>query len=82
MVSSDLQVEIRIGGTVQMNDIAHAWEQCMLGDITSVVGGNPWKSQNYNENGAYLVVTISNVTGDLFIDDRKVRFFIFEKTKI
>ena len=32
MVSSDLQVEIKIGGTVQMNDIAHAWEQRRLGE--------------------------------------------------
>ena len=45
------------------------WEQRKLGDIGSVVGGNAWKSQDYVNEGTYLVVTIANVTGNVFIDD-------------
>ena len=58
MVSSDLQVEIRIGGTVQMNDIAHAWEQRKLNVVCDVVADGDWiESKDQNDSGVRLIQT-------------------------
>lgn len=45
------------------------WKKCKLGDIVDIVGGNAWKSDDYVDDGEYLVVTIANVQGDYYIDD-------------
>ena len=45
------------------------WEQRKLGDAACVIGGNAWKSTDYSDSGEYLVVTIANVSGDVFIND-------------
>lgn len=47
----------------------HYWEQRKLGRFIKVVGGNAWKSKEYNNQGKYLVITIANVQGDEWIDD-------------
>ncbi|HFU4059536.1 TPA: restriction endonuclease subunit S, partial [Streptococcus suis] len=48
-----------------------AWKQRKLGEVCSIQGGNAWKSDSYSLTGEYLVVTIANVTGEYFIDDKK-----------
>ena len=45
------------------------WKECKLGDVVKVVGGNAWKHSDYDEYGKYLVITITNVTGDQYIRD-------------
>lgn len=47
------------------------WEEVKLGDVCTIQGGNAWKSDSYSLTGEYLVVTIANVTGEYFIDDKK-----------
>ena len=46
-----------------------AWEQRKLGDVVDILGGNTWKSNTYSEKGKYLIITISNVKGDEYVDD-------------
>ena len=46
-----------------------AWEQRKLGDLSKILGGFAWSSKEYTPKGEFLVITISNVTGDYFIDD-------------
>lgn len=45
------------------------WEQRKLGEVARTLGGNAWKSSDYKEDGEYLVITIANVSGDVFIND-------------
>ena len=45
------------------------WEQRKVENIADIMGGNAWKSQDYDEFGDYLVITIANVKGDISIDD-------------
>ena len=45
------------------------WERKKLGDVVSILGGNAWKSSDYNSSGTHLVVTIANVTGETYIND-------------
>ncbi|HEM2750910.1 TPA: restriction endonuclease subunit S, partial [Streptococcus suis] len=47
------------------------WEEVKLGEMCTIQGGNAWKSDSYSLTGEYLVVTIANVTGEYFIDDKK-----------
>lgn len=47
------------------------WEEVKLGEVCTIQGGNAWKSDSYSSTGEYLVVTIANVTGEYFIDDKK-----------
>ncbi|HFR3884873.1 TPA: restriction endonuclease subunit S, partial [Streptococcus suis] len=47
------------------------WEEVKLGEVCTIQGGNAWKSDSYSLTGEYLVVTIANVTGEYFIDDKK-----------
>mgnify|MGYP002741189451 CR=1 FL=1 len=37
--------------------------------MAELFGGNAWKSSEYRPDGKFLVVTIANVNGDVFIDD-------------
>ena len=46
-----------------------AWEERKLGEVVRVLGGNAWKSSNYSDDGEYLVITIANVSGEVFIND-------------
>ena len=55
--------EIRFAGYTE------AWEQRKLGDLSKILGGFAWSSKEYTPRGEFLVITISNVTGDYFIDD-------------
>ena len=55
--------EIRFAGFTE------AWEQRKLGDLSKILGGFAWSSKEYTPRGEFLVITISNVTGDYFIDD-------------
>ncbi|HFU3728631.1 TPA: restriction endonuclease subunit S [Streptococcus suis] len=52
-------------------EFTDAWKQRKLGEVCSIQGGNAWKSDSYSLTGEYLVVTIANVTGEYFIDDKK-----------
>ncbi len=45
------------------------WKEVKLGEIADILGGNAWKSNTYSEKGRYLIITISNVKGDEYIDD-------------
>ena len=45
------------------------WKEVKLGEVCSIKGGNAWKSKHYSTDGKYLVVTISNVKGNEYIDD-------------
>jgi len=45
------------------------WEQRKLLNVAELFGGNAWKSSEYRPDGKFLVVTIANVNGDVFIDD-------------
>ncbi len=45
------------------------WEQRKIKDVSSIIGGNAWKSSEYTADGDYLVITIANVTGNVFIND-------------
>ena len=45
------------------------WKEVKLGEVCSIKGGNAWKSEQYSTGGKYLVVTISNVKGNEYIDD-------------
>ena len=49
---------------------ADAWAEKKVKEVATIVGGNTWKPSDYRQNGDYLVVTISNVSGDAFIDDK------------
>lgn len=40
-----------------------------MGDLSKILGGFAWSSKEYTPKGEFLVITISNVTGDYFIDD-------------
>lgn len=40
-----------------------------MGDLSKILGGFAWSSKEYTPRGEYLVITISNVTGDYFIND-------------
>ena len=40
-----------------------------MGDFSKILGGFAWSSKEYTPKGKFLVITISNVTGDYFIDD-------------
>lgn len=40
-----------------------------MGDFSKILGGFAWSSKEYTPRGEYLVITISNVTGDYFIND-------------
>ena len=46
-----------------------SWEQRKLLNVAELFGGNAWKSSEYRPDGKFLVVTIANVNGDVFIDD-------------
>ena len=37
--------------------------------MAELFGGNAWKSSEYRPDGKFLVVTIANVNGNVFIDD-------------
>jgi len=45
------------------------WKEVKLGEIADILGGNAWKSNTYSEKGRYLIITISNIKGDEYIDD-------------
>ncbi len=46
------------------------WVEKQVKEVATIVGGNSWKHSDYKNNGDYLVVTISNVSGDNFINDK------------
>lgn len=54
---------------IRFEGFSSAWNRCSVGDVASVLGGNAWKSSEYADDGDYLVVTIANVSGDVYIDD-------------
>ena len=54
---------------IRFTGFTEAWEQCKLGDLSKILGGFAWSSKEYTPRGEYLVITISNVTGDYFIND-------------
>ena len=54
---------------IRFKGFTEAWEQCKLGDFSKILGGFAWSSKEYTPRGEYLVITISNVTGDYFIND-------------
>ena len=54
---------------IRFKGFTEAWEQRKLGDLSKILGGFAWSSKEYTPRGEFLVITISNVTGDYFIDD-------------
>ena len=54
---------------IRFTGFTEAWEQRKLGDLSKILGGFAWSSKEYTPKGEFLVITISNVTGDYFIDD-------------
>ena len=46
------------------------WVEKQVKEVATIVGGNSWKHSDYKNNGDHLVVTISNVSGDNFINDK------------
>ena len=54
---------------IRFKGFTEAWEQRKLGDLSKILGGFAWSSKEYTPKGEFLVITISNVTGDYFIDD-------------
>ncbi|MFR7819997.1 restriction endonuclease subunit S [Candidatus Pseudoruminococcus sp.] len=54
---------------IRFEGFSSAWNRCSVGDVASVLGGNAWKSSEYADDGDYLVVTIANVSGEVYIDD-------------
>ena len=54
---------------IRFTGFTEAWEQRKLGDFSKILGGFAWSSKEYTPKGKFLVITISNVTGDYFIDD-------------
>ena len=54
---------------IRFKGFTEAWEQRKLGDFSKILGGFAWSSKEYTPKGKFLVITISNVTGDYFIDD-------------
>ncbi|WP_282800634.1 restriction endonuclease subunit S [Lactococcus lactis] len=63
---------------VRFTNFEDKWELRKLGDNSTIVGGNAWKSSEYDPNGNYLVITISNVTGNRYIDDLKGNYINVE----
>ena len=55
---------------VRINGFTDAWERCRLGDVVEIISGNAWRSSDYSDNGEYLVITIANVSGEVFINDK------------
>jgi len=47
------------------------WEEVMIGDIATLKNGYSFKSDSYDENGTYNIITIGNVTGDKYINVEK-----------
>lgn len=54
---------------IRFPDFTNDWEQHKLKDVASIIGGNAWKSSDYSEDGEYLVITIANVSGEVYIND-------------
>lgn len=44
------------------------WGEYSLERIGDIVGGNSWRSNEYNEEGSHLIITIANVSGDYYVD--------------
>lgn len=55
--------------TLRFAGFEDEWKEVKLGEVCSIKGGNAWKSEHYSTDGKYLVVTISNVKGNEYIDD-------------
>ena len=55
---------------VRFPGFADAWEQRKLSNCCTITGGNAWKSSDYSSTGDYLVVTIANVQGQKYINDK------------
>lgn len=53
--------------SIRFAGFADAWEQRKVKDVSNILGGNAWKSSDYQKDGEFLVVTIANVTGDVQI---------------
>jgi type I restriction enzyme S subunit len=54
---------------IRFTGFSDEWEERKLGDLAKVQGGNAWSSSDYVENGQYLVITISNITGNEYVND-------------
>ena len=54
---------------IRFSGFTDDWEQRKLLNVAELFGGNAWKSSEYRPDGKFLVVTIANVNGDVFIDD-------------
>jgi len=54
---------------IRFSGFTEDWEQRKLLNVAELFGGNAWKSSEYRPDGKFLVVTIANVNGDVFIDD-------------
>jgi len=62
--NGDLYPEVRINGFTKV------WERRKLGDVMEIISGNAWRSSDYSDDGEYLVITIANVSGEVFINDK------------
>lgn len=54
---------------IRFKGYTNDFKQCFLKDVVSILGGYAWKSDDYQDDGNYLIITITNVTGDTTIDD-------------
>ena len=54
---------------IRFAGFADDWVKRKLGELAKVQGGNAWSSSDYIEEGQYLVITISNVTGNEYVND-------------
>lgn len=44
------------------------WIEYSLERLGDIVGGNSWKSNEYDKEGSHLIITIANVSGDYYVD--------------
>ena len=44
------------------------WIEYSLERLGDIVGGNSWKSNEYDKEGSHLIITIANVSGDYSVD--------------
>jgi type I restriction enzyme S subunit len=52
----------------ELGKIPEGWEIRNVSDIMQVLGGYPFKSEKYQKNGKYGIITIKNVQDGVFVD--------------
>lgn len=52
----------------ELGKIPEGWDIVKISDIVQILGGFPFKSEEYRKQGRYGIVTIKNIQDGLFID--------------